>query len=149
MIKPDNRYSKNYMLKYIFTPIFLLASSSVAHADWVKINSPDRSANLYLDKSVAEKSGPNMIKLWHIIDYETTQEYEGKAYRSIKANYEYDCDHMRYRGLILLLHSEPMGNGVTVFWTHGLWSMTHDPSTWIHPVESGLESALVNAACTK
>ncbi len=94
MTKPDIRDSKNYMLKYIFTPIFLFACSSVAHADLVKINSPDRSANLYLDKSVAEKSGPNMIKLWHIIDYETTQEYEGKAYRSIKANYEYDYDHM-------------------------------------------------------
>ena len=129
--------------------IFLLTFSAVAHADWVKINSSDTSVNFYLDRSVAEKSGPNMIKLWHIVDFATTQDFEGKAYRSIKANYEYDCANLRYRRLILLLHAEPMGNGNTVYWTHGLWSLTHDPSAWIQPAENSHEATLVIGACTQ
>jgi hypothetical protein len=136
-------------LKKILAFILLVAISVIAHADWVKINSPDTSVNLYLDKSVSEKSGPNMIKLWHIVDFATTQDYEGKAYRSIKANYEYDCAHLRYRGLILLLHAEPMGNGKTVYWTHGLWSLTHDPSTWMQPAENSHDAALVTGACNQ
>lgn len=98
---------------------------------------------------MAEKSGPNMIKLWHIVDFATTQNFEGKAYRSIKANYEYDCEHLRYRRLILLLHSEPMGNGMTIYWTHGMWSLTHDPSIWIQPDKNSIDAALASAACEK
>lgn len=129
--------------------IFFVTFSAVAHADWVKINSPDTSVSLYLDRSVAEKSGPNMIKLWHIVDFATSQNFEGKAYRSIKANYEYDCEHLRYRRLILLLHSEPMGNGMTIYWTHGMWSLTHDPSIWIQPDKNSIDAALASAACEK
>ncbi len=136
-------------MKNIPILILLVACFTTAQADWIKIDSPDTSATLYLDKSAAEKSGPNLIKLWHIVDYATTQQFEGKAFRSIKANYEYDCDHRRYRGLVLLLHAEPMGNDTTVYWTHGMWSLTHDPSTWIQPAEGSLEAALVSAACTK
>ena len=136
-------------MKKILAFIFIVAYATTAHADWIKIDSPDTSATLYLDKSAAEKSGPNLIKLWHIVDYATTQQFEGKTFRSIKANYEYDCDHRRYRGLILLLHADPMGNGVTVYWTHGMWSLTHDPSTWIQPAEGSLEAALVSAACAR
>lgn len=129
--------------------ISLVSWMTMAQAEWIKIDSPAASADLYLDKSAAEKSGPNLFKLWHIIDYATTQQYEGKAFRSIKANYEYDCDHRRFRGLILLLHADPMGNGMTVYWTHGLWSLTHDPSTWVAPAENSLDAALVAATCAK
>ena len=136
-------------MKKILVFLSIVACATTARADWIKIDSLVTSATLYLDKSAAEKSGPDLIKLWHIVDYAATQQYEGKAFRSIKANYEYDCDHRRYRGLILLLHAEPMGNGMTVYWTHGLWSLTHDPSTWIQPADGSLEAALVSAACVK
>ena len=134
-------------MKKILAFILLTACLASAHADWLKIQSPVTSASLYLDKSAAKKSGPNLVKLWHIVDYEAAQYYEGKPFRSIKANYEYDCDHLRFRELIRILHSEPMGNGMTVYWTHGLWSMTQDPSVWIQPATNSLEATLVADAC--
>ncbi len=140
---------KTVFMKQILTSIFLAACAATAHADWIKIDSPVKSANLYLDKSAAEKSGLNLIKLWHIVEYGATQQYEGKPFRSIKANYEYDCDNRRFREVIRILHSESMGNGMTVYWTHGLWSMAHDPSAWVQPAESSFEAALVTSACSK
>lgn len=136
-------------LKKIFTCIFFFIFAQNSNAEWVKINSPVESANLYIDKTAAEKSGLNLVKVWHIVDYAAVQYYEGKPFRSIKATYEYDCDNQRFRELIRILHADPMGNGITVYWTHGLWSLTHDPSTWIQPAEHSFEATLVTAACTK
>ena len=135
-------------MKKILALIFLVACSAAAYADWVKIDSPVAGADLYLDNSAAEKSGPNLIKLWHIVDYATAQQYEGKPFHSIKANYEYNCNDQRFRELIRILHKEPMGNGMTVYWTHGLWSLTHDPSMWIQPDPNSFEAALISAVCT-
>ncbi len=127
--------------------IFLCATAMTAHAEWLKIDAPGQDPALYMDKAAAEKSGATMVKLWHIADYQATQQHEGKAYRSIKANYEYDCSQGRFRELILIMHKDAMGNGQTVYWTHGLWSLTHDPSTWLQPRAGSVEAALVVAAC--
>ncbi len=125
---------------------FTLAATN-AQADWVKIDSTAPDPSLYMDKSAAEKSGASMVKLWHIADYAGMQEYQGKAFRSIKANYEYDCSKGGFRELILIMHKDAMGHGQTVYWTHGLWSLTHDPSSWLMPEAGSKEAALVAAAC--
>ncbi len=128
---------------------FLFAAATTAHADWVKIDGPAQDPALYMDKSAAEKSGADAVKLWHIADYAGMQQHEGKPYRSIKANYEYDCRQGRFREIILIMHKEAMGNGQTVYWTHGLWSLTHDPASWLQPQAGSNEAALVAAACAK
>ncbi len=131
------------------TLVLLASCASFAHADWVKIDSRPDELALYADTAAAEKSGASTIKLWHVVDYAKAQQYDGKAFRSIKANYEYDCDKRAFRKLIRILHKDPMGNGLTVYWTHGLWSWTHDPSTWSRAEEGSLEATLVSTACRK
>lgn len=138
----------SYIMKKILASMTVLATVT-AHAEWVKIDSPLHDPVLYMDYAAAEKSGSATVKLWHIADYSSAQSHEGKAYRSIKANYEYDCGQGRFREIILILHKEAMGNGQTVYWTHGLWSLTHDPSTWLQPQAGSVEAALVAAACAK
>ncbi len=128
---------------------FLAITISNAHADWAKIDSQQQDLAVYINKEAAEKSGSTTIKMWHILDYASALQYEGKSFRSVKANYEYECDKRLFRELIRILHKDPMGNGLTVYWTHGLWSLTHDPSTWIRPETGSAEAALVTAACTK
>ncbi len=135
------------MKKFLATLLF--ATTTTAHADWVKIDAPMPDPVLYMDKSAAEKSGADMVKLWHIVDYAGMQAHEGKPYRSIKANYEYDCSQGRFREIILIMHKEAMGNGQTVYWTHGLWSLTHDPASWLQPQAGSNEAALLVAACAK
>ena len=135
-------------LKQFLMIVVLISSSTCAYADWEKINSVAKNTNLFIDKSTAEISGPNWIKLWHIVDYASVQYYEGKPFQSIKATFEYDCNNLRFRELIRILHAESMGNGMTVYWTHGLWSMTNDPSTWIQPAENSIEASLVTAVCS-
>lgn len=140
------------MMKKILAALLFAATTTTtitAHAEWVKIESPSQDPVLYMDKAAAEKSGATTVKLWHVADYSVMQEHEGKPYRSIKANYEYDCGQGRFRELILIMHKEAMGNGQTVYWTHGMWSLTHDPSTWLQPQAGSNEAALVVAACSK
>lgn len=118
----------------------LALASAVAHADWTRIDAPSADASLYVDRSTAEKSGPEMVKLWHVVDYASAQDYDGKPYRSLKLNYEYDCSKSVYREWLRVFHKEPMGGGLTVYWTHG-------PGPWIKPEEGSIDAALVAGSC--
>lgn len=121
--------------------LMLSCASAVAHADWTRIDAPNKDVSLYVDRSTAEKSGPEMVKLWHVVDYASAQDYDGKPYRSLKLNYEYDCSKSVYREWLRVLHKEPMGGGLTVYWTHG-------PGPWIKPDEGSVDAALVAGSCT-
>lgn len=134
-------------MKKILLSIFLAAAAATAHADWVRIAPSLQDPALYADRSAADKSVPNRIKLWNIIDYAAAQEHDGKLYRSARVNYEYDCDRGLFRELIRVLHKEPMGNGVTVYWTHGLWNWGVGPGSWNQPEAGSVEAALLSGSC--
>ncbi len=128
-------------MKKIILLTALALNTVAAYAEWKKIDYSSNEVTLYIDRSTAEKSGPNMVLLWHVADYATPQEIQGKAFKSIKFRHEYDCNKGMFRDMLRSWHSEPMGASITVAWTHGPWG-------WTKPEEGSADEALVRAACS-
>lgn len=129
-------------MKKIVLLLALALNSVAAHAEWKRIDYASNEVTLYVDRSTAEKSGPNAVLLWHIADYATPQEIQGKSFKSIKFRHEYNCDKGVFRDMLRSWHAEPMGNSTTVSWTHGPWG-------WTAPEAGSAEEALVRSACSK
>ena len=123
-------------------PLCLLLCAAFAHAGWVRLDSPLKEAVLYKDDGILEKTGPDTFKAWHVVDYPTDQNYEGKPFRSMKLNYEYDCGRQMIREWLRVLHRDAMGNGLTVYWTHGPWPLTK-------PEAGSVDDALLTAMCKR
>lgn len=123
-------------------PLLLLVCASLAHADWARLDSPLKDPVLYRDDGSVEKTGPDTFKAWHVVDYAADQDYEGKPFRSMKLNYEYDCSKRMVREWLRVLHRGAMGNGLTVYWTHGPWPLTK-------PEAGSVDDALLTAMCKR
>ncbi len=123
-------------------PLCLLLCASIAHAGWDRLDSPLKDTVLYKDEGSIEKSGPDTFKAWHVVDYAADQDYEGKPFRSMKLNYEYDCGRQMIREWLRVLHRDGMGNGLTVYWTHGPWPLTK-------PEPGSVDAALLAAMCKR
>ena len=120
--------------------LFSLFCASVAHADWTRLDSPGKDPVMYMDTGSVEKTGPDTFKAWHVVDYAADQDHEGKPFRSMKLNYEYDCGRRMLREWLRVLHRDPMGNGLTVYWTHGPWPL-------VKPQAGSVDDALLTAMC--
>ena len=127
-------------MKKIILLTALALNTVAAHAEWKQIDYSSNEVTLYVDRSTTEKSGPNMVLLWHIADYANPQQIQGKPFKSIKFRHEYDCNKGMFRDMLRSWHSEGMGNSITVSWTHGPWG-------WTTPEAGSPEEALVGAAC--
>ena len=128
-------------MKKIILLLALALNTVAAHAERSKIDYSSNEVTLYIDRSTAEKSGPKMVLMWHIADYATPQEIQGKPFKSIKFRHEYNCDKGLFRDMLRSWHSEAMGNSITVSWTHGPWG-------WTAPEAGSADEALVRAACS-
>ena len=127
-------------MKAILLLMTLLGIAGAAHADWERIGAGPANAVLYKNAGSPERSGPDTIKLWHVVDYPADQDYEGKPFRSMKLNYEYDCSKQVLREWLRVLHKDGMGGGLTVYWTHGPWP-------WVKPEDGSVDAALLSAMC--
>lgn len=127
-------------MKAIALLMTLLGFSMTAHADWERMGAGPASAVLYKSAGAPERTGPDTFKLWHVVDYAADQDYEGKPFRSMKLNYEYDCGKQALREWLRVLHRDGMGGGLTVYWTHGPWP-------WVKPEAGSVDEALLNSMC--
>ena len=123
-------------------PLFLLVCASVAHADWTRLDSSLKDPVIYKDDGAVEKTGPDTFKAWHVVDYASDQDHEGKPFRSMKLNYHYDCGKQMISEMLRVKHRDAMGGGLTVFWTHGPWP-------WFKPEAGSVDEALLTAMCKK
>lgn len=120
--------------------ITLMSVALVAHADWEPMGAGPAQSTLYKSAGVPEPTGPDTFKLWHVVDYAADQDYEGKPFRSLKLNYEYDCGKQAIREWLRVLHKDGMGGGLTVYWTHGPWP-------WVKPDPGSVDEALLRGMC--
>ena len=91
--------------------LLLAAASSNAMAEWVKVVS-GKSDTVYADPSSIRKMKDGKARMWHMLDYNSTQQFGGSApYRSMKRRTEFDCKKPQYRFLYTLYFSKSMGTG--------------------------------------
>ena len=91
-------------LLFIFTFI-----STNAMAEWTPVVASD-TFYAYINYSTIRKSG-NMVKMWVLYDYKTSQLLGRVKFLSIKAQEEYDCKEEHVRSLANIWASDNMGHG--------------------------------------
>jgi hypothetical protein len=113
--------------------LFLIAIilNGNALAGWMPIAENSRSI-AYADTAI-QRAG-DMIHIWVMYDYKSTQEspISGRRYLSEKDQYEIDCKQERYRSLFATWHANQMGDGIVVY-THrkpGEWEPTSSPNSF-------------------
>ena len=101
------------MRQFLLITLILL-SSSPAYAEWVAVSSIAQTGiALYVDPVTSHRKG-NLVKMWHLLDFETRETMAGDSYLSSKTLYEYDCAKERMRQLAFTWFSNNMGTGSAV-----------------------------------
>lgn len=118
------------MRKAIFMMLLAVVNSS-AMAEWVKIGA-DENATAYADFSTINRIG-NRVKMWNMYDHNTTKEFSGKKYISVKEQTEFDCKEKQLRTTYISFYSGNMGGGKSIYYSS-------KPNEWSPvPSETGIE----------
>jgi len=84
-------------------------SSSPAYAEWVEVGITDE-ATVYADPDTIRRKG-DLVKMWYLHDFKSTQTVLKKSYLSSRSQDEYDCTEDRHRALASTSFSGNMGSG--------------------------------------
>ena len=87
----------------------LVLSSAPAYAEWVEVGITDE-ATVYADPETIRRKG-DLVKMWYLHDFKTTQTVLKKSYLSSRSQDEYDCTEDRHRALATTSFSGNMGSG--------------------------------------
>ena len=128
-----------YFSGFISLTTLLLLSSGPAYAEWVAIGSSDDGVTAYADPDTIRRN-EEMVKMWILLDFKTTQAVASDLILSIKGQEEYDCDGKRRRLLIFSEFSGNMGGGKEVYSTSG-------NGNWDPVAPGGVVQALWTYAC--
>ena len=130
------------MIKKILLLMLMSGMIGSANADWSKIEHGDKQLTLYVDHETRADSGRGTLVIWHLADYAEPQNLDGKAYRSIKAQYEYDCVKDLTRELMYFWHPDSMGNSQMVH-------AAYYPGVWNTPIAGSIEHSMMQLVCKK
>ena len=114
--------------------------AAAAHADWTRVEHPSKEYALYIDKETLRPSGTGTVLLWHLLDYTIAQDYDGKAYLSLKGETEYDCEKGVRRTQMHLRHQDGMGSSHLVH-------AAYKPGPWGPPLAGTHEQTLMRLVC--
>jgi hypothetical protein len=90
------------------------ATAATAGAEWVPASGYQEPAvALYAARSTMRRSG-NVVQMWAMYDFKTTQVFQGRKYSSLKNLMEHDCKGARGRLLSTTAFSAHMGKGNVV-----------------------------------
>jgi len=91
----------------------LLLSVGPVYGEWVSLGEDQEGMTTYIDPATIRRKG-NLVKMWILFDFRTTQTVLGTSYLSDKALDEYDCAEERRRTLAFTNFSGNMGSGRVV-----------------------------------
>ena len=98
---------KHTLKTLTLTIALLVGSVSVSYAEWTKVDTTVRGADLYVDLDGVRKSG-GYVYFWQLMSYKKPQkngEFSGKVY------IEVNCQTFRFANLSYHFFDEPMGMG--------------------------------------
>ncbi len=127
-------------MKRLLFPFILAVTASGAHADWTRIDHASGDYALYVDHETKKSSGVDLVQMWHLLDYTAQQEVDGKPFRSLKGQDEYDCGRRMRRDVLHLWHVDGMGN------SHNVKS-AYKPGPWTPAEPGSAAESLLRVAC--
>jgi surface-adhesin protein E len=103
------------MKQRLFLITLLVLSSGPAYAAWVRgVTSEDAEVTVYIDPDIIRRKA-DLVKVWTLFDYTTTQTAVGKSWLSSKMHRQFDCSEERIRVLAFTMFSGNMGKGEPVY----------------------------------
>ena len=105
-IRSHRRWPLAYASLFI---TLLVLNSAPAYAEWVEVGITDE-ATVYADPDTLRRKG-DLVKMWYLHDFKTTQTVLKKSYLSSRSQDEYDCTGDRHRALASTSFSGNMGSG--------------------------------------
>jgi hypothetical protein len=117
------------------------ATAATAGAEWVPMGShtANGGVDIYAARSTIRRSG-NLVRMWDMWDYKTTQTIAGRRFLSAKYEHEYNCKDGRLRDLSVTAFTGQMGNGTVV-------DSGDDTLPWQSVERGGVLDALRKFAC--
>jgi len=93
----------------------LLMSVGPAYAEWLLVDKDDHHEyDVYVDPDTIRRNG-EVVQMWALLDFETSQTEPSPPYLSVKAQREIDCTEERIRLLAMVAFSGNMGSGEVVY----------------------------------
>jgi hypothetical protein len=120
------------------------AATAPVEAKWgeMLVTSNDNGGlSTHYDRSTIRGSG-SVAQMWELWDFRSPHTFEGKPYRSVRNQYEYDCAGMRRRMLSTRGFAQPMGRGAVV-------AEANDTLPWQWIDASSLFASHWKAACAR
>ncbi len=135
------RSCRRWPVAYVSLFIALLVlSNRPAYAEWMEVGITDE-AMVYADPDTIQRKG-DVVKMWYLHDFKTTQTVLKKSYLSSRSQDEYDCTGDRHRALASTSFSGHMGNGKV----HSSYSIK---GKWEPVPPDAITQSLWKVACEK
>ena len=126
----------------LFLITLLVLSSGPANAEWMPVHEiPQLSATISVDPDTIHRKG-DLVELWVLFDYKTTQPGQGGPIRSTKTQAEFDCEAGLSRALAATDFSGNVGSGKVVY-------SNSDKQKWEPVAPGSLGQVLWRFACGK
>lgn len=129
-------------MKNFLVACVLVAVSLGAQADWSRLPHTADDPTVYVDFDTLKPSGYGTYTLWHLRDFKQAQSIEGRAFRSINAQDEYDCEKRVRREKLYQWHPDAMGKSSVVH-------VAYLPGVWTAPAEASIDHALMQVVCNR
>jgi len=126
---------------YLWSLIVLLVCSSPVSAEGVRIDSTEDGQTTYADPGTIRRNG-DLVKMWYLLDYETSPTVSRVEFLSIKTQNEFDCVEDRTQTLSQTWFAGRMGSGKVIH-------STDETRTWILLAPESVGLALWKIACGK
>ncbi len=138
-------HATHYRIRHLaLLAIFGLPAEPV-HAEWLEVMANiDKGQTIYVDADSIHRNG-DLVELWTLYDYKTSQRAGQDEYRSRKVQNEFNCAQEVRRMLSVTEFSDNMGNGKVVYEKPSLLSA--EPR-WTR-VQPGVGETLLKVACGK
>jgi len=119
MIRPYCRFPPLVYGSSVLSLItLLLLTVGPAYAEWVevggKVEEGRTEYTLYADPDTIDRI-EDVVKLWALMDFKTTQIVPNPPYMSVKSQREFDCTKEYMRVLAITVFSGNMASGKAVF----------------------------------
>lgn len=126
-------------MKRFLVIVLLMLSIRPAYAEWLIVGIMQDGTSVYIDSESLHRQG-NVVKMWALFDSSGMKVMDGISSRSMRAQFEIDCDQELYRSLAVTRFSGNMASGKVVYDAAG-------KGKWSPVAPKSVAKMLMNSQC--
>ena len=101
-------------MKRFLVIVLLVLSIRPASAEWLIVGIMQDGTSVYIDSESLHRQG-KVVQMWALFDSSGMKVMDGISSRSMRAQFEIDCDQEVYRSLAVTRFSGNMASGKVVY----------------------------------